>query len=1095
MASHYIVSRTGAWGPGKLIAVRGQRVELEHFVEPTSPDQIKRVVKRAVDAVPWTPSVRTRIYFEDHDGRWHVGLFRWLDEQTEDYVLQMPGLEFIRVDPRRTHVRWRRARTLALTNLGNHFCESPLYHNARQRVVRALSEQRARACGMTGLLSASVWLYPHQVEVVRRVLQDPVLRYLLADEVGLGKTIEAGAIIRQYHLDRTGTTDPSRSIVIVVPAALSHQWRRELMTRFHLDPESTPGLELLGYDEVEKGKLPDTIGLLVVDEAHHVARPTPAEGSTAALIAAAALRAPSLLLLSATPALHNEAAFLAMLHMLDPTIYDAADVDGFKQRLRSRNQLAEAFSDFHVEADPDEIEEVSTLIRGMFPDDARLAHLLDLVDEAIEDAFELDVAAISAVRDARLHIGETYRLHRRVLRNRRGGNDYPVRGRGGVTVVTYPSPAELELESILENWRLDALVCAAEGDGSGHAEVHRTLVRARLHGEVALAAAARHARRATPSLAPLLEELGTQALDVAARRDRVDALLTWLGERDEETCRIVLFADEAPKLADTLTRHTRFQVFELHRKLSRPTCRAVLAAFERAERSVLLCDVAGEEGINLQFADHVVHWNLPASPNRIEQRVGRLDRHDDGDRTAVPITVFLAADASDSVQGAWLAWLDQALRVFDESASSLQFFLDSLLVEVEGRFFTEGPTGVRARIEADAAGIDEERRTIARHQNLDAIDASMSPSARMLDEIQALEQDWPRLEAHVEGWIVETLNATREHDERRGGRPVRYGFSPKTRCIIPRTDLETHFSECLLADQAHFETVRKSGWTTYDRHVAVASGAAIARPGSDFLESLQGYLDWDDRGTSYAMLRYRPELASVEHPPVVFRFDFQVVGDAKDAAKQVSSKLAKKAVERQMDQLFPPIVHTIWSDQAGRLIDDEGLLGILQEDFRPWRGTGFRAWDFNLAQLWRVDQREVRKSVPRRQLGLVRPERRRMTEEMRATWGARGPVFEYFLSDDWDDLCQAVQDQARTALREALSLEKRCEALARRAEEMAWISRQQLEMRSDLDGAEAILSEIERHGALYNALVQGVRIPRIRTDAVGAFVLTANPTP
>ncbi len=1094
MNPHYVVSRTGDWGPGKLLAHKGRRVLVEHFVKPASPEQIKRVVKRAVDAVPWKPSVRTRMYFEDHDGRWHVGMFRWRDDYTGDYVLQMPGLEFIRVDPGRTHVRWRGAKARPLTNLGNHFSESPRYHNARQRVVRALSEQRVRACGMTGLLSASTWLYPHQVEVVRRVLQDPVLRYLLADEVGLGKTIEAGAIVRQYHLDRTRAADPSRSIVIAVPAALSYQWRRELATRFHLDPRTTPGLLLLDYDDVERGRMPETIGLLVVDEAHNVAQPHPPGGSVAALIAAAALKAPSLLLLSATPALHNEAAFLAMLHMLDPTMYDVADVDGFKQRLRARNDLAEAFFDFHVEADPDEIEEVSTLIRGMFPDDRRLAELLDRVDEAVEGAFELDEAAVSAVRDARLHIGETYRLHRRVLRNRRQGTDYPVRGRSGVTVVTYPSPAELELESILENWRLDALVRASEGDGSRYAQVHRTLIQAWLRGATALAKTARHAREAVPTWAPLLDELQTQALEVAGSRDQVGALLAWLDGREDGTCRVVLFADEAPGLADTLTQRTDFKVFELHSDLGRLACRDLLEAFESAERSILLCDAAGEEGVNLQFADHVVHWNLPFSPNRIEQRMGRIDRHDDAERPAVPITVFLAADAPLSVRGAWLAWLDQALKVFDESASSLQFFLDSLLVVVEGRFFTDGPDGILDHIQDYEASINDERRTIARHQNLDAIDASMSPSARILSEIQALEEDWPVLEAGVEGWVLDTLNATKEHDERRVGCPFRYCFSPHT-SSIPRTDLKAHLSGCLSTDQAHFETVRKSAWMTYDRKVAVASGASVARPGSGFLESLKDYLDWDDRGTSYAMLRYRPELASVEYPPVVFRFDFQVVGNAKYAAERVKSKLAKKAVERRMDELFPPIVHTIWIDQGGRLVNDENLLGNLQEDFRPWRITHTKAWDFNLARLWRVDDREIRQDPPRRQRMLVDHKRRRKIQEMRATWSARGPVAEYFLSDDWGDLCLAVQNQARDALRVAIALEEHCAALAGRAQETARISRQQLEMRSHLDGVEAILAEIETHAALYDALVKGVSEPRIRVDAVGTYILTATPTP
>ena len=75
--------------------------------------------------------------------------------------------------------------------------------------------QRGATAGLTGLISARIKLLPHQVHVVRRVLEDPVCRYLLADEVGLGKTIEAGIIARQLRLDK-----PNARILVVVPSAL-----------------------------------------------------------------------------------------------------------------------------------------------------------------------------------------------------------------------------------------------------------------------------------------------------------------------------------------------------------------------------------------------------------------------------------------------------------------------------------------------------------------------------------------------------------------------------------------------------------------------------------------------------------------------------------------------------------------------------------------------------------------------------------------------------------------------------------------------------------------------------------------------------------
>src|SRR5690606_6992943 len=125
----------------------------------------------------------------------------------------------------------------------------------------------------TGLLSSRIKLYPHQVEVVRRVLHDPVQRYLLADEVGLGKTIEAGAIIRQTLLD-----DREAHALVIVPPTLKSQWRVELEERFFLfcteAPHagrvtlcSTEELEMLAATWGEE----DNFDIVVMDEAHHIA--------------------------------------------------------------------------------------------------------------------------------------------------------------------------------------------------------------------------------------------------------------------------------------------------------------------------------------------------------------------------------------------------------------------------------------------------------------------------------------------------------------------------------------------------------------------------------------------------------------------------------------------------------------------------------------------------------------------------------------------------------------------------------------------------------------------------------------------------------
>ena len=97
------------------------------------------------------------------------------------------------------------------------------------------------------------------------MLEDPIQRYLLADEVGLGKTIEAGTILRQYLLD-----EPKKRAVVIVPQYLVQQWQTELENKFYLShfPER---VEILPVEDIGKINLKADIGFLILDEAHHIA--------------------------------------------------------------------------------------------------------------------------------------------------------------------------------------------------------------------------------------------------------------------------------------------------------------------------------------------------------------------------------------------------------------------------------------------------------------------------------------------------------------------------------------------------------------------------------------------------------------------------------------------------------------------------------------------------------------------------------------------------------------------------------------------------------------------------------------------------------
>ena len=120
---------------------------------------------------------------------------------------------------------------------------------ARVRLMGHLIRQRALSMGMTGLLSAPISLERHQVEVIRRVLQDPVQRYLLADEVGLGKTVEAGVIVRQHLLDNP----ESHHVLVIVPSSLVEQWSAELKMRCQVGVDFGHRIEIISSKRFKIG--------------------------------------------------------------------------------------------------------------------------------------------------------------------------------------------------------------------------------------------------------------------------------------------------------------------------------------------------------------------------------------------------------------------------------------------------------------------------------------------------------------------------------------------------------------------------------------------------------------------------------------------------------------------------------------------------------------------------------------------------------------------------------------------------------------------------------------------------------------------------
>lgn len=522
----------------------------------------------------------------------------------------------------------------------------------RKRALQLDDERKNDAMG--ALLASRVMVKPHQVGVVQRVLSARRPRFVLADEVGLGKTIEAGMIFSALRL-----AGLARRVLVVAPSHLTVQWLVELFHKFnHLftlmdaeryaeSKEQMPDVSpwarfdfvVTSLEQLQRSKAyrdeasaKDAYwDLVVFDEAHHLKGEKAYEAAEAL-----AKNCWGLLLLTATPMQLDPAEYHALLKLIDEQT--APTVKGFEQRLARQ-------------------EEVTAAVRALIDGKGQGAALKALAKQFPDD----EVLKKSGDADALLtHLAETYSLSDRLIRNRRavvGGFSKRVLHRHPVK----PGKDELKArEAVLEALSAQKSMAGAPLAG---------LLRRMESSGAALTAAVKNTKALADVSLPSLPDRDAKLLafvkllkDIWAK-EKGAKVLVFTESRDTLESVQARLRDDA---IEALAYHGDLPLVERDRQVAR---------FRDPEGpKVLLCTEVGGEGRNFQFSHHLVHYDLPWSPSVVEQRIGRLDRI--GQSQDVQIHVF---EAEGSLSADVLSVLADAVGVFDETIGGL----DAVLEEVE----------------------------------------------------------------------------------------------------------------------------------------------------------------------------------------------------------------------------------------------------------------------------------------------------------------------------------------------------------------------------------------------------------------------------
>lgn len=519
--------------------------------------------------------------------------------------------------------------------LGGQFSRHMAYDLRRQaRKIRSASERS----GTQGLVGPRVTPLPHQLFIAKEVSRRVRPRVLLADEVGLGKTIEAGLIFSSLR-----TLQRGERVLIVTPESLIHQWVAEMFRRFNQvfsvinrerfdEDRSSQEMSsfaanqyvimsievLLEHPEIKDELLAHPWELTIVDEAHHLRWDEEQPEEKWLMVKEIADHTHGLLLLTATPQQFGLATQFGLLHLVDPDRF--GDFDSFIADQGLHQEVATLATYISAHGVDDHVRQT---IKSFFSEDASLC-------QQVADPALTPTALLKSLIDR-------HGTGRVLFRNRRERlKGFPKR-----VLRSVPLEATAAVRS-----RLVSL-----GDVDDEMLV-MDLATGRWNKRIAPLALEQN-----PKFGWLCEHL--------------------LGQRGQKTLILCGSAEGAVTLQKGLA-DADIQAAVFHENLSVVARDQEAAAFANPDGpDVLICSEIGGEGRNFQFSNQLIFIDLPKHPDLVEQRIGRLDRI--GQRKDVEIYVPWIEDSPEETL---FRWYHEGLDSFQSSWNGAVILIEEFLDEI-----------------------------------------------------------------------------------------------------------------------------------------------------------------------------------------------------------------------------------------------------------------------------------------------------------------------------------------------------------------------------------------------------------------------------
>lgn len=624
---------------------------------------------------------------------------------------------------------------------------NPIWYKERTIVSSFQNAIKNSPIGFELLLGSRVYLFPHQMDVIMKGLNEKKCRMLLADEVGLGKTIEACVIymgLKQRAIKFRG--------LFIIPKSLANQWKNELSYKFWIDTPiwgsdldmNKPDTLIVATEDVKEymamGNYTDW-DICIVDEAHQLFNNKEQYDKVMEI----SKTVDNILLLSATPIQKRKTEYLSLLKLLYPEKYQSMKEKEFDVLIDKSSRIKDSvyglvrdLKYFYEDELWDEyIEELEDL--NMILKDEILKRIIGNIDTESKDK------GLEIVNIALSYISNTYEIEKDIIRNRRiqvidfmaeraqlilkyqmldSNHDY------------YEHEVYNKILDYLENYMIDT---GSDENFSGVKRLISSMLSSpwALEGELQNIIKLKGGKAKTEEIKELDEIKKIAHIWKVANKTELDnldyyeqypefikgRLLKGMDYLDEYLFdkKVVIFT----QWTETATIFEEYLIKKVgEAKVAAFHCNKPVGELEdevdrfqgEEQCRYLICDKLGGEGRNFQIADAVLHLDMPWSPIELEQRIGRLDRIG-RDKSKNVLSVVLLAD--DSIEEDLYNLWDKGLNIFKESLSGIEIALNDVEEQINNALIKDVRGGLKNALDILSSSIERMKREVEKESYYD----------------------------------------------------------------------------------------------------------------------------------------------------------------------------------------------------------------------------------------------------------------------------------------------------------------------------------------------------------------------------------------